>query len=322
MYDAIIIEPTLRCNLFCPLCDRNIELRNKFHENLNFNQIIEKLPFQPKHIYISGGEPTIYPGLIEFCKIIAKKNISLSIHTNGTNPDIIQKLIKVGVNRFHISIDGQKNEHELIRGKGTYKKLLQTIREISFSTNCEYTTTTVVSDYNVLALEKLFSFLDKNVRRPSVMIFELARLFDKASIEDSAILLNLKVEDVSVQILDSRIFKTPLLLFRNSILRLQQQAESYRIKIKFYPDNFVTQDELLLSYTKRQKRKVKCSHRRILRIDPEGNIIPCFTFRNNLGNVLLESWTSIAGKSKLFWEKLHSCNLAPVCETCFRCVDF
>lgn len=45
-------------------------------------------------VVISGGEPTIHKKLPEFCQKIKKMDLGIQIQTNGTNPEMLEKLVK------------------------------------------------------------------------------------------------------------------------------------------------------------------------------------------------------------------------------------
>jgi pyruvate formate lyase activating enzyme len=48
-------------------------------------------------IAITGGEPTLQPGLPEFCKRAKQDDLRVALETNGSNPDTLQDLIKSGL---------------------------------------------------------------------------------------------------------------------------------------------------------------------------------------------------------------------------------
>jgi len=88
---------TSGCNLSCPFC-HNPELVNPKLSmfNIHESEIIEFLKKRKKildGVVITGGEPTIYPDLIDFIKKIKKLNLLIKLDTNGTNPELIKKLI-------------------------------------------------------------------------------------------------------------------------------------------------------------------------------------------------------------------------------------
>ena len=88
----------------------------------------------PLHLTLTGGEPFLFPhleALIE--KVHARKTIrSYSLLTNGHYIDAerIQFLKKHPPAYVQISLDGTKEKHELIRGKGSFTKAVQGIRQL------------------------------------------------------------------------------------------------------------------------------------------------------------------------------------------------
>jgi len=83
------------CNFRCPFCF-NIDL---VFNNPKIPQILEKeiFKFLEKRkdfldgVVITGGEPTIFEDLPEFCQ---KIKLPIKLYTNGSNPEILKYLIK------------------------------------------------------------------------------------------------------------------------------------------------------------------------------------------------------------------------------------
>jgi MoaA/NifB/PqqE/SkfB family radical SAM enzyme len=288
---------------------------------VDYKRILERLPYIPKKFYISGGEPTLWPGLVELCKKLVDINVFVSIQTNCTYPNIIKSLIDVGVTHFNLSIDGIEAIHDSIRGKGTYTKFLQTVSAISSSRNCQFVTTTVISDLNFHSVDKLFSSFKKRGVRPTMMIFELARRYDKETISVSAATAGVDVADIPVTYESTRKFQIELSDLKKVIAKIETLSKSYSRKMMFFPYDLGCKTELFYNYSLRQSNQVRCSHRSALRIDPVGNIIPCFTFRNSLGNLFNDPFDMIVENTNSFWNRMEKKNLAPVCDTCFRCVE-
>ena len=83
------------CNFRCPYC-HNPELVNELGEDLKRSDVLEFLQKRKKYIdgvVISGGEPTIHPELIELIEEIKKLGYSIKLDTNGSNPEVLRKLI-------------------------------------------------------------------------------------------------------------------------------------------------------------------------------------------------------------------------------------
>ena len=322
MSDIVVLEPTLACNLACPMCDRSLELRHGASEASlspkKYIDAVRPLIGKGKEFYISGGEPTLWPGLVALCKEIIDGGAKVSLQTNGTKPKMISALLDVGVTSFNLSIDGPGSVHDSIRGQGNYKLMCETAAAINASSKGHYVTTTVLSGYNLSSVEKIFAAFRRDRISPSLMIFELARIFDAEAIRLSADLAGCETKDVAVKVANSRNFDFTLEELKNAVERLKRLGRSYRRKITFFPDKLPQQIKLYYEYQTRKGRDVFCKHRSTLRVDSWANVIPCFTFRNTLGNLLHDDLEAIAKKSALFWDQLEERNLAPVCDTCFR----
>jgi pyruvate-formate lyase-activating enzyme len=65
----------------------------------------------PDNFSIAGGEPLIYPQIVELVEYIARKGIKPVILTNAyaLNPEILKKLKKAGLAGFTIHIDSHQN---------------------------------------------------------------------------------------------------------------------------------------------------------------------------------------------------------------------
>ncbi len=111
------------CNFKCPWC-HNFNLVDeeslKKIEDIPFQKVLDFLGNKKGKIdgvCISGGEPTIYGNhLFDFINKIKEKNFLIKIDTNGSNPDIIEKLIKENLVDF-VAVDI----------KNTYSKYPKTI---------------------------------------------------------------------------------------------------------------------------------------------------------------------------------------------------
>ncbi|MFZ4857826.1 MAG: radical SAM/SPASM domain-containing protein [Desulfuromonadaceae bacterium] len=322
MYEVIILEPTLDCNLACPMCDRSMELRkDKALATFSPDEYIASVRHlfsQGREFYISGGEPTIWPGIVELCVEIINSGAKVVLQTNGTKPEAVRRLVAAGVTDFNLSIDGPRQVHNSIRGAGTYELMCETVEVISASPKGRFATTIVISDFNIDSVDRIFSSFRRDRIRPSIMIFELARMFDRDSRCRSAAIVGANLTDVPVSEAPRRNFKFPIEKLEAQLKKLQRLAHSYRRRIMFLPDRLTQQTKMFYDYQSRKGRLVGCKHRGIIRVDSQANVIPCFTFRVPFGNLLLDDWERINQNSVQFWNSLEGNNLAPVCETCFR----
>lgn len=93
---AVIFLPL--CNFRCPYChNRELVLEPNKLETLNIDDILSHLSRYRgwlDGICVTGGEPTIHEGLPELLRYIKdKSSLLVKIDTNGTNPEMLQKLI-------------------------------------------------------------------------------------------------------------------------------------------------------------------------------------------------------------------------------------
>lgn len=130
------IKITNKCNLNCPYCYENagIELENE----INFEDIKSMIDIiKPVNsIDLSGGECFTRYDLVVQAKDYAFTKINrFRIATNGTIPININDFYPVPKGKslsFSVSIDGFEEDHDKIRGKGTFQKTLNFCRELIY----------------------------------------------------------------------------------------------------------------------------------------------------------------------------------------------
>lgn len=143
---------TERCNLFCLHCIRKV----KSTGNCDFS--LDKLKFLldrvddlfKQHTYvISGGEPTLHPHFCEVIKQIIKSEGSVAITTNGTNADSFVPLRADAKNiNVQVSLDGDREVHDSIRGVGTFNLAVKSIKDL-LASGFPVTVASVVNKINV-----------------------------------------------------------------------------------------------------------------------------------------------------------------------------
>jgi radical SAM protein with 4Fe4S-binding SPASM domain len=128
-------ESTLRCNLRCRHCGSSCEAQSPVPE-LTTAQILSILDtigedFDATRIFVSvtGGEPLLRHDLYTVIEHMSKLGMRSCIVTNGTLLGACQaaRLVDCGMDTISISIDGTRELHEQVRGKGTFRKSLAAI---------------------------------------------------------------------------------------------------------------------------------------------------------------------------------------------------
>ncbi|WP_069649915.1 anaerobic ribonucleoside-triphosphate reductase activating protein [Caloranaerobacter ferrireducens] len=83
------------CNFRCPFCHNSSLVKNE-GEFILERDILEFLKNRKKMVdavCISGGEPTLQKGLVSFIKKVKDIGYLVKLDTNGTNPNVIEKLL-------------------------------------------------------------------------------------------------------------------------------------------------------------------------------------------------------------------------------------
>ena len=161
MLKHLTIHLTKACNLNCENC-HVAATAGLIDDNGIDKNIIENL-FVPslKSVSIAGGEPFyVKEKLYEFLKFVPKDIESVAITTNGlliNNEDF--SIIKNKKIRLQFSVDGNANDHENNRGKGTYKKIIDNIKK-AVDNGIRVDILTTVSNKNINDIYKFIREID------------------------------------------------------------------------------------------------------------------------------------------------------------------
>jgi MoaA/NifB/PqqE/SkfB family radical SAM enzyme len=76
---------------------------------------------------LRGGEPFLFPGILDLIEYIHSKGIFIAIDTNGTMlKDFAADLVRLGQIHITISVDGPEEIHDFVRGvKGCFQRIRQ-----------------------------------------------------------------------------------------------------------------------------------------------------------------------------------------------------
>jgi radical SAM protein with 4Fe4S-binding SPASM domain len=132
---VLIWEVTWRCNLRCIYCFANAGDTPINYRELNYNEIknlVDKLHGTVTYIFLSGGEPTLYPYFLDLLRLLNEKDFIIILSTNGIllskKPELIKKVAEL-VDEVHIPLDGSKPEiHNTLRGG--YAEAVMTLQEL------------------------------------------------------------------------------------------------------------------------------------------------------------------------------------------------
>src|SRR6056297_2317969 len=91
---------TQGCNFRCHYCHNpELVLPSSFHKvsslsEKDFFSFLESRKNLLQGVCITGGEPTLHTDLYDFIKKIKEQGFAVKLDTNGTNPELLQKLLK------------------------------------------------------------------------------------------------------------------------------------------------------------------------------------------------------------------------------------
>lgn len=151
------ITLTRNCNLRCNFCyaKKTGYVTNELIEYENLKQIVDLCNnAKVKYIVLTGGEPTLYPKLLEIIKYIKsrKHKMIATIATNATKLDDMnycKQLIESGLDYIDVSLKGKdKLSYATVTGCDYFEQQMKAINNLS-QLIIDFTCSMVVTQYNV-----------------------------------------------------------------------------------------------------------------------------------------------------------------------------
>ncbi|MBN1462457.1 MAG: SPASM domain-containing protein [Paludibacteraceae bacterium] len=134
---TLSIEPVNYCMLSCPECPAgNGSLTRKAGQMSLFTYsslIKQAAPYVSYLTLYFQGEPLLHPNFIEFIQVAKENKIYTSSSTNAQllNDEMAEKIVKSGLNKLIISIDGTTQEtYEKYRVGGSLEKAKEGVKAI------------------------------------------------------------------------------------------------------------------------------------------------------------------------------------------------
>ncbi|MFN2137172.1 MAG: radical SAM/SPASM domain-containing protein [Candidatus Promineifilaceae bacterium] len=170
----ITISPSPKCNSRCLTC--NIWMKREDELTLEeWDKVLASLGNAPYWFTISGGEPLMYPHIVELATLVYKRNKPgiINIPTNAilkSGPDRVQRILEACPDTqliINLSLDGVGEKHDLIRGvPGNFEKFEERLVQY-FELREQYPNLTVgihsvISVFSVGHLDELIAYAEKS----------------------------------------------------------------------------------------------------------------------------------------------------------------
>ena len=161
------------CNLRCVMCGQRgvtgtlkgkfaVEESKKLVPIERYKELVDEVKKKTKVFYVWGGEPFMYPDFMDLAGYMAKNIEYFTVNTNGTYlEENAERIVRDKWEGIFISLDAFEDVNDEIRGKGSYRKVMNGIMEINKQKKLQKSTVpymgivTTVSNMNYLHLHEL-----------------------------------------------------------------------------------------------------------------------------------------------------------------------
>lgn len=143
----IELQITNNCNLKCKHCYIN----KRSHSKLSVNQVRKILKefeeMQGLRVMITGGEPLTHGKFGEINEMLPEFALRKVLFTNGLLLDK-KVLEKMNVDEIQVSIDGLEDSHDSLRGRGTFRRAMGSIKK-ALDSGFEVSVATMIHPINL-----------------------------------------------------------------------------------------------------------------------------------------------------------------------------
>ncbi|MBW4635804.1 MAG: radical SAM protein [Iphinoe sp. HA4291-MV1] len=341
--EEIAFKLTNSCNLRCVHCyqwneDGHHHDMERIEQNRDLDfSIIEKV-FAETHetksnVYLWGGEPLIYKDWNKLVDLLEKDPRWTSMCTNGIGiKRNLESLLRISEHfEVLVAIEGFKDEHDAIRGKGTYEKAIEAIdllleQKRQGNYKGEIAVNCVITDKMVIRIYEIMEFFEAK-QIDTVYLSLLWYLSDETTAkmdEHAARHFNWLFNEEengrpSWHAYKYRLNPNNAEKLIEELNRVNQR--NWRIKLRYNPALDVDEvKEFILGSDKPAQNKTKClAIKNRMDIFPNGEVISCKFFPEfSVGDLKAESVHDIWHGCKFtkVRETIDNEGLMPVCAKC------
>ncbi len=129
----VSLEITGHCQLSCHHCfnESGPGIEHELPLEVIERLMDEMMTWGLEAVRISGGEPTLHAQFRAVVAACEKRAINIVLNSHGVySRELLEWLCTAPISRFLISLDGSKESHEAIRGKGTFDRAVVSCRAL------------------------------------------------------------------------------------------------------------------------------------------------------------------------------------------------
>ena len=186
------------CNLHCKHCFAHAT--NSKETIVQREQLFSTIDSLHQHypiaaIRFGGGEPFLVDYFFELIRFCTERGIAVDVTTNGLllTPSLIEELSHTGLREITVSIDGLEATHDYIRGKNTFCRSKEVIRQLlnhnEFSVSVSFTVTRInyseirefVEEFSNIGVKKFYFFRYCGDNNRDILSLKLNHLLSASS---------------------------------------------------------------------------------------------------------------------------------------------
>jgi radical SAM protein with 4Fe4S-binding SPASM domain len=221
----------------------------------------------------TGGEPTLRDDLPELLQYTQNKGIVTGLVTNGRklrDLEYVRALEKVGLDFVQVTLESHKAAiHDKMTGtKGSWKETVQGIKNAALS-RIYVTTNSTLSKYNAADFLETIDFI---------------KGLGVAAFGCNSLIYSGKATSISNE------FALPIEGLKELLPKVRDKANNLGMKFLWYtPTQYCQFDPVSLGLGIKSCTAAMVN----MCVGPNGDVYPCQSYFESLGNILKDSWNSI-----------------------------
>ena len=265
---------TFRCQNNCVHCYADGPHETSELSTEQWKEVIDRLHQIGVFIFtFTGGEPTLRKDLPELLLYAQNKGIVTGLITNGRelkDKEFVENLEKTGLDFVQVTLESHKPEiHDVITAtKGSWRETVAGIKNV-IPTQIYATTNTTLSKHNASDFLETLDFLKK---------------LDIAAFGCNSLIYSGRADAISEE------FALPLEALKELLPKIHDKASRLGLKFLWYtPTQYCRFDPVKLGLGVKS-----CTAAMInMCVGPNGDVYPCQSYFESLGNILQDDWQEI-----------------------------